>query len=198
MGLKRHDSMALLLVLLLPVCTRSTRRLPVAVSPTRTVSLEWPAAAASRASKVLVARAFADRWRLSSGGGCDAPTCVAEALADAMEAAEADEARVVSGARSQAGQDARVLNLRGGPGTSWRRARTTASRTRTWRRSSAIRLARSRVEQGNQNYYADRTPTRLKFDFRTGVEANARSGPAGAGGGDARCPALRSPASPAI
>jgi hypothetical protein len=114
MGLKRHDSMALLLVLLLPVCTRSTRRLPVAVSPTRTVSLEWPAAAASRASKVLVARAFADRWRLSSGGGCDAPTCVAEALADAMEAAEADEARVVSGARSQAGQDAWVLNLMGG------------------------------------------------------------------------------------
>ena len=114
MGLKRHDSMALLLVLLLPVCTRSTRRLPVAVSPTRTIRFDWPAAANSRASKVLIAHAFADRWRLSNGGGCDTSMCVAEALADAMEAAEADEARVVNGERSQAGQDAWVLNLMGG------------------------------------------------------------------------------------
>lgn len=149
MGLKRHVSMALLLVLLLPVCTRSTRRLPVAVSPTRTVSLEWPAAAASRASKVLVASAFADRWRLSSGGGCDAPTCVAEALADAMEAYEAEEPVVLAGARSQAGQDAWVLNLMGGrPGTSWRRARTTASRTRTRRRSSAITAGAASASSG--------------------------------------------------
>ena len=158
MGLKRHDSMALLLVLLLPVCTRSTRRLPVAVSPTRTVSLEWPAAAASRASKVLVARAFADRWRLSSGGGCDAPTCVAEALADAMEAAEADEARVVSGARSQAGQDAWVLNLMGGrPGyfvEAGAHDGVTHSNTAALERDHGWRgLCVERC--GNQNYYAD-------------------------------------------
>ena len=111
MGLERH---AVLLVLLLPAWAQNQRRLHISVSPTRTIRFDWPAVANSRASKVLNAHAFADRWRLSNGGGCDTSMCVAEALADAMEAAEADEARLANGARSQAGQDAWVLNLIGG------------------------------------------------------------------------------------
>ena len=89
---------------------------------------------------------------------CDAPTCVAEALADAMEAAEADEARVVSGARSQAGQDAWVLNLMGGrPGyfvEAGAHDGVTHSNTAALERDHGWRgLCVERC--GNQNYYAD-------------------------------------------